>query len=87
MIELVQSMNLPRPRENVLGNTCSIEHKDGRGQVTKTIDLTRPWRRVKYRRPRPGACRRRLVRTSRRPIDAKRAIELGAEIGKQYEDF
>ena len=31
--------------ENIIG-TLKIEHKDEEGNVIKTIDLTRPWRRV-----------------------------------------
>ncbi len=56
MMELVQSM-ICQVAEKVLG-TLLIEHKDAEGQVTKTIDLTPPWRRVKYKdlvRERAGA--------------------------------
>src|SRR5213595_1850355 len=45
MMELVQSL-VCHVAEKVLG-TLHIEHKDSDGQVTKTIDLTLPWRRVK----------------------------------------
>src|SRR2546427_10589487 len=47
MMELVQSM-ICHVAEKVLG-TLLIEHKDAEGQVIKTIDLTPPWRRVKYK--------------------------------------
>src|SRR5213592_240098 len=47
MMELVQSM-ICHVAEKVLG-TMLIEHKDTAGQVTKSIDLTPPWRRVKYK--------------------------------------
>src|SRR5207244_13152026 len=47
MMELVQSM-ICHVAQKVLG-TLIIEHKDANGKVTKTIDLTPPWRRVKYR--------------------------------------
>src|SRR5206468_3489267 len=56
MMELVQSM-ICHVAERVLG-TLLIEHKDAEGRVTKTIDLTPPWRRVKYKevvRERAGA--------------------------------
>src|SRR5437867_6298379 len=47
MMELVQSM-ICHLAKMVLG-TLLIEHKDAAGQVTKSIDLTPPWRRVKYK--------------------------------------
>src|SRR6266700_1139308 len=56
MMELVQSM-ICHVAEKVLG-TLLVEHKDAEGQVTKTIDLTPPWRRIKYKdivRERAGA--------------------------------
>jgi lysyl-tRNA synthetase class 2 len=84
MIELVQSM-ICHVAEKVLG-TLLVEHKDAEGQVTKTIDLTPPWRRVKYKdivRERAGADWFDITPQERR----ERAIELGAEIGNQYEDF
>src|SRR5512137_1803493 len=47
MMELVQGL-VCHVAENVL-DTLVIEHKDAEGKVTKTIDLTPPWRRVKYK--------------------------------------
>ena len=47
MMELVQSM-VCHVAQKVLG-TLMIEHKDAEGKVTKTIDLTPPWRRAKYK--------------------------------------
>ncbi len=44
MADLVEEM-ICTVAEKVLG-TLIIEHKNADGQVTKTIDLTRPWRRV-----------------------------------------
>ena len=32
-----------------LQGTLIIEHKDAEGKVIKTIDLTPPWRRIKYK--------------------------------------
>src|SRR6185369_13288349 len=84
MMELVQSM-ICQVAEKVLG-TLKIEHKDAAGQVTKTIDLTPPWRRIKYKdivRERAGGEWFQLTAQERRG----RAVELGAEIGHQYEDF
>src|SRR5437660_10238182 len=46
MMELVQSM-VCQVAQKVLG-TLLIEHKDAEGKVTKTIQLTPSWRRVRY---------------------------------------
>jgi lysyl-tRNA synthetase, class II len=84
MMELVQSM-LCHVAQKVLG-TLVIEHKNAEGQVVKTINLTPPWRRVKYKdivKERAGADWFDTTPEQRRV----RAVELGAEIGKEYEDF
>jgi lysyl-tRNA synthetase class 2 len=84
MMELVQSM-ICQIAQKVLG-TLRIEHKDAAGQLTKTIDLTPPWRRVRYKdllRERAGADWFDINPQVRR----ERAVSLGAEIGKEYEDF
>jgi lysyl-tRNA synthetase, class II len=84
MMELVQSM-IVHVSGKVLG-TLLIEHKDTEGKVTRTIDLTPPWRRIKYKdivRERAGADWFDVSSLQRR----ERAIQLGAEIGKEYEDF
>ena len=84
MMDLVQGM-ICHVAENVL-DTLSIEHKDAEGKVTKTIDLTPPWKRVKYKdlvREKAGADWFTISPNERR----KRAHDLGAEIGKDYEDF
>src|SRR5215467_2047786 len=47
MMELVQSM-ICHVAQKVL-DTLVIEHKDAEGKVTKTINLTPPWHRVKYK--------------------------------------
>src|SRR3954468_11640169 len=47
MMELVQGM-VCHVAEQVLG-TLKIEHKDAEGKLTRTIHLTPPWRRVKYK--------------------------------------
>lgn len=62
-----------------------IDHKDDEGNVVRTIDLTRPWKRASYRD---------LIRE----VDAEwfnytpeqrlaRAGELGVEIGPNFEDY
>jgi lysyl-tRNA synthetase, class II len=84
MMELVQSM-ICHVAQKALG-TLLIEHKDGDGEVTKTIDLTPAWRRIKYKdivRERAGADWFDISPEARR----ERAVKLGAEIGKEYEDF
>jgi lysyl-tRNA synthetase class 2 len=84
MMELVQGM-VCHVAQKVLG-TLKIETKDAEGKVTKTIDLTPPWRRVKYKdtvREKAGADWFEISPKERH----ERAIKLGAEIGKEYEDF
>jgi len=84
MMELVQSL-ICHVAGKVLG-TLLIEHKDAEGRVIKTINLTPPWRRVKYKdlvRERTAADWFELAPGERR----ERAINLGAEVGDQYEDF
>jgi lysyl-tRNA synthetase, class II len=84
MMELVQSM-ICHVAGKVLG-TLVIEHKNAEGQTVKTIDLTPPWRRVKYKdivRERTGADWFEISAAERR----ERAIKLGAEIAQEYEDF
>ena len=84
MMELVQSM-VCQVSQRVLG-TLVIQHKDSTGQTTKTIDLTPPWRRIKYKdlvRERAGADWFEIEAPARR----ERAVQLGAEIGREYEDF
>jgi len=84
MMELVQSM-ICQIAQKVLGK-LQIEHKDAEGKVVKTIDLTPPWRRIKYKdivRERAGTDWFDVSPAERR----ERAVKLGAEIGKEYEDF
>jgi lysyl-tRNA synthetase class 2 len=84
MMELVQSM-IVQVAEKVLG-TVIIEHKDAEGKVTKTINLTPPWRKVRYKdivRERAGVDWFEVSPEVRR----ERAVQLGAEIGKEYVDF
>jgi len=84
MMEMVQSM-IVQVAEKVLG-TVIVEHKDTEGKVTKTINLTPPWRRVRYKdivKERAGADWFDLSPEARR----ERAVQLGAEIGKEYVDF
>ncbi|PWU13963.1 MAG: lysine--tRNA ligase [Verrucomicrobia bacterium] len=84
MMELVESM-ICQVAEKVLG-TLTIEHKDVEDKVIRTIDLSRPWRRTKYKdivRERAGNDWFDVAPQQRR----ERAIKLGAEVAKEYEDF
>jgi lysyl-tRNA synthetase class 2 len=84
MMELVQGL-VCHVAENV-NDTLFIEHKDAEGKVVKTINLTPPWRQVKYKdlvREKAGADWFEISPAERR----QRAHDLGAEIGKEYEDF
>ena len=47
MADMVEEM-VCTVAEKVIG-TLKIEHKDAEGNVIRTIDLTRPWRRASYR--------------------------------------
>jgi lysyl-tRNA synthetase, class II len=69
--------------EKVLGS-LAIEHSGA--DLTRRIDLTHPWQRVRYKdivRERAGADWFELTPAQRRA----RALSLGADIGKDYEDF
>jgi lysyl-tRNA synthetase class 2 len=84
MMETVESL-ITTVAQKVLG-TLTIEHKDVEGKVLKTIDLTPKWKRAKYKdliREKAGADWFEVGPTERR----QRAHDLGAEIGKEYEDF
>ncbi len=62
-----------------------IEHKDEDGNVTKTIDLSRPWRRASYKDLLKGVDEKWWDYT---PEQRKaRAAELGVEIGANFEDY
>ncbi|HEX4343003.1 MAG TPA: lysine--tRNA ligase [Verrucomicrobiae bacterium] len=83
MMELVESL-IKHVAHKVLG-TLVIETKDPEGKVTKTIDLTH-WRRAKYSdliKEKAGADWFDISPAERR----QRAHDMGAEIGKEFEDF
>jgi lysyl-tRNA synthetase, class II len=84
MMEFLQSM-ICHLAEKVLGSLI-IEHKDAAGAILRSIDLTPPWQRIRYKdlvRERAGADWFEATPEERRA----RAVALGAEIGKEYEDF
>jgi lysyl-tRNA synthetase, class II len=84
MMELLESM-ICHVANKVLGSLV-IEHKDAEGNVLRRIDLTPPWPRASYKelvRRQAGADWFEIAPEERR----SRAATLGAEIGKEYEDF
>lgn len=84
MMELVQSL-IVHVAQTVLG-TLQIEHRDSEGRVIRSIDLTPPWPRVRYKdliRQRAGHDWFDVGAAERRA----RAEQLGAEIAPEYEDF
>jgi lysyl-tRNA synthetase class 2 len=84
MMETVQSL-ICHVAHQVLGRLV-LEHRDAGGQPVKTINLTPPWRRVTYKdlvREKGGADWFEVSPAERR----ERAVKLGAEIAKEYEDF
>ncbi len=75
-----------RPARNGMRSPLLIEHRDADGNVTRTINLTRPWRRTPYRqlvREAAGPDWFDLTSEQRRA----RAGELGVEIIAQLEDY
>jgi lysyl-tRNA synthetase class 2 len=84
MMDLVQGL-VCHVAEAVLDRMV-IEHKNAEGVVVRTIDLTPPWRRVRYKelvREKAGDDWFDVSAKERR----QRAQELGAEIAPAYEDF
>jgi lysyl-tRNA synthetase class 2 len=84
MMETVESL-ITTVAQKVFG-TLKIETKDAEGKIVKTIDLTPKWRRARYKdliREKAGADWFDISPTERR----QRAHDMGAEIGKEYEDF
>ncbi len=70
-----------------VAGTLEIEHRDAEGQLTRTINLTRPWRRARYRdlvTEVAGADWFDLTSEARR---ARAKSELGLEIIPQLVDY
>jgi len=71
--------------ETVVGSLV-VEHRDSEDTVTRTLNLTRPWRRARYRdlvSKVTGADWFELTSAQRR----KKSAELGVEVQPQMEDF
>lgn len=85
MADLVEEL-ICHLAEAVAG-TLQIEHRDAEGQLTRTINLTRPWRRARYRdlvSEAAGADWFELTSEQRR---TRAKTELGVEIIPQLADF
>jgi lysyl-tRNA synthetase class 2 len=84
MMELVQSL-VCHVAQKVLG-TLVIDHRDDEGKVVRTINLSPPWRRARYKdlvREKAGKDWYDIDAAARRD----RATQLGAEVATDYEDF
>jgi lysyl-tRNA synthetase class 2 len=84
MAELVEEL-ICHLAEKVCGS-LQVEHRDGEGNLTRTLNLQRPWRRAPYRdliREVAGADWFGLTNDARR----ERAMALGVEISPQLVDY
>ena len=84
MAELVESM-VCHLAEKFCGRLL-IEHKDDEGNVTRTINLQRPWRRVPYRDLIRGAAGENWFDLDSAAKKA-RCSELGVEVSPAMEDY
>jgi len=83
--EVLEGRASPRPGTSG-SSPLRIEHRDAEGKVTRTVDLTRPWRRARYHdlvREAAGADWFEISSEERR----ERAKNLGVEILPQLADF
>lgn len=64
-----------------------IEHRNAEGEVTKTIDLTRPWKRTPYRDLIRGVAGDNWFDLTADQRRAKCRDELGVEISEAMEDY
>lgn len=83
MADLVESL-ICHLAEKFCGGLI-IEHKNAQGEVTRTINLQRPWKRTSYRDLIKGVDPTWFERTP--PERKVRAAELGVEIGPNFEDY
>ena len=94
MIETVESL-ITTVAQKVLGS-LQVETKDPEGKVTKTIDLTGPWRRAKYK----DLVREKVAEKTQgkvadwfalTPEERRRVaiedLQMAGDIAKGYEDF
>ncbi len=66
--------------------SLQVEHRNGDGNVTRTLNLTRPWRRARYR---DLVCEAAGADWFSLTSDERRAkcVELGVEVQPQAEDY
>jgi lysyl-tRNA synthetase, class II len=85
--EATIAMEVGAPPERARGSSpLQIQHRDAEGNVTRTINLTRPWRRARYHelvREAAGADWFEISSEQRR----ERAKDLGVEILPRLADF
>jgi lysyl-tRNA synthetase class 2 len=84
MADLVEEM-VCTIAEKIIG-TLKIEHKNAAGEITRTIDLARPWRRAPYKdlvREAAGANWFELTTNQRR----EKCHALGVQISPEMADF
>jgi lysyl-tRNA synthetase class 2 len=84
MADLVEEM-VCTIAEKIIG-TLKIEHKNAAGEITRTIDLARPWRRAPYKelvREAAGADWFELTTNQRR----EKCHALGVQISPEMADF
>ena len=70
---------------NTISGSLSVEHKDEEGNVTRTINLARPWRRARYHDLICAVDPRWFDYTDEER--SKRAKELGVEVNSEMEDY
>ena len=69
------------------GRGIKIEHRDVEGNVTRTIDLRRPWRRARYRELVCEVAGADWFETSSEQRRERAMTDLGVEILPQHADF
>lgn len=84
MAELVEEMTC-HLAEKFCGG-LKIEHKDEEGNVTRTIDLTRPWKRANYHDLIKAAAGDDFFEITPRQR-RERCSELGVQLSEQMEDY
>ncbi|MFZ4764162.1 MAG: lysine--tRNA ligase [Roseimicrobium sp.] len=82
MAELVESL-VCHLAEKFCGGLL-IEHKDDEGNVTRTINLQRPWRRASYRELLEGVDPKWFSLTTAQKM--LRCVDLGVEVGEEMVD-
>ncbi len=85
MAEMVEDM-VCHLAEKFFG-TLKIEHKDGEGNIKRTIDLSRPWKRAPYKDLVRGVAGEDWFNLTAEERRAKAKKELKVEIGADLEDY